>query len=453
MNRKEFLNLTTAATGGLFFAGGSWAKEKESEQDKESKAQNKEYTAHTDAFVLCNVRLEEGFIYNDFGQVKATQTGLYDLHIQGGQIKAIKAAQGTVYTGVVFDAQGKLLLPGLRDMHIHIDKTYYGEPWQAEPVRAKTVKDMIDLERKILPELLMHSTEKAEQAIALMNGKGTYFARCQTNVEPTSGLKSLEHLQIALNNKKEDIQTEIVAFPQHGILYSDSEGLLREAAQMGVDYIGGLDPTTVDGDMKKSLDILFQIASDYNKGIDIHLHEGKATGLPAIEYMIEKVKENPALQGKTYISHGFALGQLDAKETQAICEQLAAVNIGVISTVPIGKLNMPIPSFYEHKIALMTGTDSIIDHWSPFGSCDMLEKAKLSAELYGWRNEFNLSRALQIATKDQKLPLNDQGQQVWPLVGDEASFILVDASCSAEAVARTPQREAVFNRGKLVYRN
>lgn len=149
---------------------------------------------------------------------------------------------------------------------------------------------------------------------------------------------------------------------------------------------------------------MFQIASDYNKGVDIHLHESRVTGLPAIEYMIAKVKENEALQGKTFISHGFALGQLDPKETKAICEQLAAVGIGVISTVPIGKLNMPIPSFYEHNIALMTGTDSIVDHWSPFGSCDMLEKAKLSAELYGWRNEFTLSRALQIATKDQKLP-------------------------------------------------
>lgn len=443
MNRKEFLHLTTAGAGGLFLAGTAWAEEK----DK----QVKPLTAATPAFVLINARLEEGFIYNDHGQVKATQTGLYDLHIQEGKIISIEAAQGKAYTLPVFDAAGKLVLPGLRDMHIHIDKTFYGEPWHAEPLRGKTVKDMIDLERRILPELLIHSTEKAEKAIELMNSKGTYFARCQTNIEPTSGLKSLENLQKALANKKEDIQAEIVAFPQHGILYSDSEGLLREAAQMGVDYIGGLDPTSVDGDMKKSLDVMFQIALDHNIGVDIHLHEGRATGLPAIEYMIATVKENKALQGKTFISHGFALGQLDAKETEAISIQLAEVGIGVISTVPIGKLNMPIPTFYKHHVPLMTGTDSIIDHWSPFGSCDMLEKAKLTAELYGWRDELSLSRALRIATKDQLLPLNEEGKQVWPLVGDEASFILVEASCSAEAVARTPQRTAVFTKGKLVY--
>lgn len=443
MNRKEFLHLTTAGAGGLFLAGSAWGATKKEE----------EAVRLTDAvtFVLTNARLEEGFLYKDRGQVKATKTGLYDLHIQAGKIAKITPAQKEMYAIPVFDAGGKLLLPGFRDMHIHIDKTFYGESWQAEPIRGKTVKDMIDLERRILPELLVHATEKAEQAIDLMNRKGTYFARCQTNIEPTSGLKSLEKLQQALANKKDDIQTEIVAFPQHGILYSDSEGLLREAAQMGVDYIGGLDPTTVDGAMEKSLDVMFQIALDYNKGVDIHLHEGRATGLPAIEYMIAKVKENPVLSGKTFISHGFALGQLNPKETEALCTQLAEVGIGVISTVPIGKLNMPIPSFYNHHIDLMTGTDSIIDHWSPFGSCDMLEKAKLTAELYGWREEFTLSRALRIATKNQILPLNEEGKQTWPFVGDEASFVLVEASCSAEAVARTPQRSAVFNRGKLVY--
>ncbi|WP_413512271.1 amidohydrolase [Myroides odoratus] len=447
MNRKEFLHLTTAATGGFFFGGATESAESKGVKEKDTKRRE----LVTEEYILINARLEEYFIYNEKGQVKATQTGLYDLHIKAGKIVSITRAIGSVYVLPRWDAKGKLLLPGLRDMHVHIDKTFYGEPWNAEPLGAKTVKDMIALERRILPDLLLHSTEKAEMAIDLMNSKGTYFARCQTNIEPTSGLKSLENLQKALANKKEAIQTEIVAFPQHGILYSDAEGILREAAQMGVDYIGGLDPTTVDGDMKKSLDVMFQIALDYDKGIDIHLHEGKATGLPAIEYMIAKVRENKALQGKTFISHGFALGQLEVKETEAIGEQLAEVGIGIISTVPLGKLNMPLPMLYKHQVQLMTGTDSIIDHWSPFGSCDMLEKAKLTAELYGWRDEFTLSRALQIATKNQLLPLNAEGKQVWPLVGDEASFILVEASCSAEAVARIPVREAVFNRGKLVY--
>lgn len=226
MNRKEFLQLTTAGAGGFFVSGTKWATIKDDMMTP--------VTANTKEFVLINARLEECCIYNEYGQVKATKTGLYDLYVKDGRIETIKPAVGRIYEGSVFDAQGKLVLPGLRDMHIHIDKTFYSEPWQAEPLRGKTVQDMIDLERNILPNMLVHSTEKAEKAIDLMNSKGTYFARCQTNIEPTSGLKSLAHLQQALDNKKEYIQTEIVAFPQHGILYSNAEGLLREAAQMGL---------------------------------------------------------------------------------------------------------------------------------------------------------------------------------------------------------------------------
>ncbi len=41
----------------------------------------------------------------------------------------------------------------------------------------------------------------------------------------------------------------------------------------------------------------------------------------------------------------------------------------------------------------MTGTDSVIDHWSPTAG-DMLEKTNLYAQLYIRPNEQNLSRSL-----------------------------------------------------------
>ena len=61
----------------------------------------------------------------------------------------------------------------------------------------------------------------------------------------------------------------------------------------------------------------------------------------------------------------------------------------------------------------MTGTDSVIDHWSPYGLGDMLEKANLYAQLYIRPNEQNLSRSLFLATGDV-LPLNEKGERVWP---------------------------------------
>lgn len=442
ISRKKFLGLGAAATGAAFFSGiGANAIGNLNPDDKEKSFLNE--------YLLINVRLEEGFEYNEKNEVIATKTALYNLHIANGKIKSITSGKSPLELKTV-DAKGYLMLPGLRDMHIHIDKTYYGGTWNAAPRKGYTVKDMITLEQKLIPQLLPDSQRKAEEAIKLMQSQGSYFARCQCNIDPVSGLKSLEHLQAALANNKDSFGWEIVAFPQHGILFSNSEPLLREAASMGVDFIGGLDPTNVDGNMEKSLDTMFQIALDTNKGVDIHLHESPPSGKAAIDYMIKKVEENKQLQGKTYISHGFALARMEPKDMEKIAEQMGNLGIGVISTIPFGKTIMPIPTLKKYGVKLMTGTDSIVDHWQPFGTCDMLEKAKVCAQLYGWTDEYSLSRALHIATKDEVLPLNDSGTRVWPAAGNDADFILVKASCSAEAVARLPKREGVFYKGKMI---
>jgi cytosine/adenosine deaminase-related metal-dependent hydrolase len=110
---------------------------------------------------------------------------------------------------------------------------------------------------------------------------------------------------------------------------------------------------------------------------------------------------------------------------------------------------MPLPQLSEKGVFVMTGTDSVIDHWSPFGTGDILEKANLYAQLYRGSDEFHLSRAMAISTGGV-LPLNDKGQRVWPKAGDSAEFVLINASCSAEAVARLPTRRVTFHQGRLV---
>lgn len=201
-------------------------------------------------FLLKNVRLETGFEYDNNAQVSATKTALFDIHIAHGNMQAITDTGTSNLTDLkTVDANGWLMLPTFRDMHIHIDKTYYGGDWHAAPWTG-SIKDMIALEEVLIPKLLPDSQSRAEACIQLMQSYGSTFARCHCNVDPVSGLKSLEHLLLALDNYKDSFAWQIAAFPQHGILYSDSESLLRQAAQMDIDFIGGLDPTVVDGDAK-----------------------------------------------------------------------------------------------------------------------------------------------------------------------------------------------------------
>ncbi|WP_387691456.1 amidohydrolase family protein [Photorhabdus sp. RM71S] len=401
-------------------------------------------------YYLRDVLLEDGFEYNG-DIVIGTRTALYTLEIKDGRIAAIHAASVLLNTHLpCYQAQGQLLLPTFRDMHIHLDKTYYGGPWQAPlPRQGKTIIDMIAQEQTLIPKLLPTSQQRAEGLIALLQSKGSTVARSHCNIDPVSGLKSLEHLQYALDNHRDDFSCEIVAFPQHGLLHSKVEGLMREAMQMGVQYVGGLDPTSVDAAMEKSLDTMFQIALDNNAGVDIHLHEVSPAGVAAINYMIDTVEKISALRGKVTISHAFALTTLDEEKLTETASRLAEQQITIASTVPIGSLMMPLPQLMAKGVFIMTGTDSVIDHWSPFGTGDMLEKANFYAQLYRGSDEFHLSRAMAIATGGV-LPLNDQGQRIWPRVGDKAEFVLVAASCSAEAVARLPARQATFHQGRLV---
>ena len=400
------------------------------------------------SLTLKNVRLETGFEYED-DEVIHTKTELFCIEIQDGKIKAILPNKPDTRA---IDATGFLMLPAFRDMHIHLDKTFYGLPWKAKSTKYRSVKDMIAYEQQILPELLKNSIPRSEKLIELLQSHGTNYARSHVNIDPTSGLHSLMNLQKALENKKDSFYAELVAFPQHGIYYTKSADLMKEAAGMDIDFIGGLDPTVVDGSIEKHIDFIVQLALDNNKGIDIHLHEGGESGIKTINYLIEKAIENPALKGKTFVSHAFALAHLDKNKTEEMAEQLAQARVGIASTIPFGGTIMPIPVLFKHGVDVVTGNDSIIDWWSTFGTGSVLQKANLAAQLYGYRTEYDLSRILKLATHDV-LPLDANGNQVWPKPGDQADVVLIDASCSAEAVSRVSPVKSLIHQGKIVFQN
>jgi len=110
-------------------------------------------------YSLKNVRLETGFEYEN-EEVTGTKTDLFSIEIEDGKIQAVKSNEPS---SNAIDAKGYLMLPAFRDMHIHLDKTWYGLPWQTLSPKRKTVKDMIAYEQEIIPELLKTSVERAEQ--------------------------------------------------------------------------------------------------------------------------------------------------------------------------------------------------------------------------------------------------------------------------------------------------
>lgn len=407
-------------------------------------------------YYLTNVRLETGFVEEKKSWLNApvithTKTELKTLKIADGKIAEILDAKAALPAGAAaYDAQGQLMLPTFRDMHIHLDKTFYGGPWEATLPREHGRADRIAQEREILPKLLPVAEERTAAMIRLMHSHGTTVCRSHCNVDPVSKLGNLEHLKASFERFKDTLEAKIIIFPQHGLLASNSVDLMREALKSGgVSYVGGVDPTAFDNAMEKSVDTTVQLAVDFNVGIDIHVHEARQTAIPAFNRIMDHMEQNKQLQGNVTFSHAYSLAELSPEELKDIAARMKALGVTFASAVPLGKDAMPIREMHEAGVTVICGTDSVIDWWDSFGNCDMLQKANEIARIQYPSTEFHISRTLGYAT-GFVTPLNDKGEQVWPKIGDEASLNLLPASCSAEAVARLPARNAVFHKGRLV---
>ncbi|HDR7620586.1 TPA: amidohydrolase family protein [Bacillus mycoides] len=395
---------------------------------------------------LTNVKLETGYTYEE-AKISQTETEICSLLIEDGRIKRIIAGIAQEEGTLTFDANRLLVLPAFEEMHIHIDKTYYSGPWKA-CMPAENIFTRFNEEKTILPKQLATAQDRAENMLELLLRNGATNIRTHCNVDPVIGLRNLEATLAALGTYKDRLSGRIVAFPQHGLLRSNSMQLVKDAMRMGAQLVGGVDPATVDNDIEKSLHTIMDIAVEFNADVDIHLHDANNLGTFTMK-RLASLTEEAGWQGRVTISHALGLGGVTDKEAEEVAERLAALKIDITSTVPIGKQVIPIPLLDRKGVKVSLGNDSITDHWSPFGTGDMLQKANRLAERFGWSDERSLGKVLRFITGGKET-LNNEGKRVWPNVGDEASFVLTNATCAAEAVARQTEKRVVMYKGNVV---
>jgi cytosine/adenosine deaminase-related metal-dependent hydrolase len=329
-----------------------------------------------------------------------------------------------------------------------MDKTFYGDPWRPPRLKKNGIPGQIALEQTILPERLPGLEGRTDKLINLLQSHGTTFARSQCNVDPVIGIQNLVHLKRALERRDATFGHQIVAFPQHGLIRVNLEPTMREAMAAGATHVGGIDPTTLDGGLERSVDTVLQIALDCKAPIDMHLHEPGESGVAAIKRIADRVDREPSLKGQVTFSHCFCLMSLSDAEAADLAARMAECGMSVASTVPMGRKIMPIPILLEKGVPVYLGTDTVIDHWGVFGLGDMLLKTQIAAQIYGWTDEYGLSQSLRLTTGGP-IPLSPTGEQIWPKVGDAADVVLLRAACAAEAVARVTPRQTVLHGGQL----
>ncbi|MFD0962246.1 amidohydrolase [Paenibacillus chungangensis] len=394
---------------------------------------------------LTNVRLESSYRYEN-GFVVGTDCETCHLLIEDGRIVRIEPASTTVdHTLPRLDAHGLLALPPFREMHNHLDKTYLGGPWKsAVPVNKLT--ERLEIEAQELTSLLPEREKRAKLLLDLFVDSGVNHVRTHVNVDPYIGLKNLEAVRHALEAFQDKLTYDIVAFPQHGLLREQVPGLMRQAMREGATMVGGLDPGGIDKRIEASLQEMMNIAVETDADVDMHLHDGGHLGW----YTMMKLADMTSVagwQGRVSVSHAFAMYDLPHTRNEELADRFVELGISIMSTVPNG--SPPIPLLQEKGVQVALGCDGFYDCWAPFGSGDVLEKAWRLAGKYRWFDEASLAQTLGFITGGVT-PLDRNGQRMWPKVGDDASIVFAEASCSAEVVARRAKRPAVMYKGKLV---
>ncbi|PJN87612.1 amidohydrolase [Bacillus sp. mrc49] len=398
-------------------------------------------------FWLKNARLERGFQKED-GRVTGTITGLFHLLIEDGRIsRIVKDGEPIPGDVPVEDAKGLLVLPSFIEKHVHLDKTLMGDVWRA-CTPSSGVIERFENEKKVLPTIATSTRKRAESLLEVLLASGSAHVRTHVDIYPEVGLQNLEQVQQALGTYSNRLSSEIVAFAQHGLLRSNSVKLVREALRNGAGIVGAVDPATIDLDIEASLVQMMELAVEANADVDLHLHDPGHLGTFTMKRLAALTKQ-AGWEGRVAISHAFGIGDVSKAEAYDLADILRDAGVSIVTSVPINRQMPPVDVLHERGVEVAVGNDNIFDVWSPLGNGDILERAGRLAERFKWVDEVSLAQTLRYITGG-KTPLDEQGNQVWPKVGDAASLVLVDASCSAEAVARRSERRAVMYNGSIV---
>jgi cytosine/adenosine deaminase-related metal-dependent hydrolase len=372
------------------------------------------------------------------------------ISIRDGRIAAIGAPPPPMPGEERIDGGGALALPGLVEAHAHLDKTLLGMKWYRNEVGPSLV-DKIDNERLQRRVLGIDPARQSARQVVLALSKGSTHIRTHVDVDTEIGLSGIEGILATRERFRDEVDMQVVAFPQSGMLVRPGTLELMEAAmRAGADVVGGLDPCAIDRDPRAHLDAVFALAQKFGAPVDIHLHEPGELGGFSMELVIERTKAL-GMQGRVVVSHAFCLGMADAAYVARLVESLAEARVAIMSH---GAPYRPVPSvrqLHEAGVVMCCGSDGIRDTWGPYGNADMLERAMIVGLRNNLRRDDEVELALDMVTHGGARAMELEGYGL--AAGCHADIVLVDAQAPAEAVAERPPRRLVLKRGRVVARD
>jgi hypothetical protein len=236
---------------------------------------------------------------------------LSDIAVHDGEIAAIGEVESTEEREL--DAAGWLAFPGFVDCHVHMDKAfatlgadvprYNDVPFSFERVVAAAEEYFDETSTAAL------TRRAASNAIWALE-RGTLWIRSHATVGTGHGTAGVEAVVRAKELLRDLVDVEVVAYSETDVLSETTRKELERSVELGADLIGGMDPATTDSDVAAGVDRLFELASRLDVGVDSHIHEPGVTGLETLEEIVDATRAY-GYQGRTAVSHGYALAEAD----------------------------------------------------------------------------------------------------------------------------------------------
>lgn len=391
----------------------------------------------------------------DYAFVNATlpdRSGRWSVGVSGQTITAVEEGD-CLKAPQIWNLNGKLLVPGLVDAHTHLDKALTAD--RAGDIFANgDLATAIQAIRTLKSDFTAADVQtRASQALQWSVAAGTTTVR--TNVEADSfvHLQAVTGLMQAQRSLVDQIDVQLVAFPQEGwfltpnTLESGAAPYIEKALQQGVKVIGGnVNRGLWASAPEAQVDALFKLAIQYDCDLDLHLDNWDGAEAFTLPYVAQKTIEHH-YHGRVAVSHIASLAQVSHAEAERAIDLVKAADISV-TVLPTRIKLTRVAELLEAGVNVVCATDNLRDPFVRHGKADLLAAVFLLAQLIGYMSDRDLERLWQTISVNAARMLRLQNYGI--ALGHPADLVVLDAHSIPEAILHQVDRLAVFKAGQFV---
>lgn len=318
----------------------------------------------------------------------AGTTATVDIGIAAGRI--VELATHVASGERELDLEGRLVVPGFVETHIHLDKACIMDRVKPERGTLDEAIAQVGAAKQAFTEDDVYA--RASNALERAIGNGTMRLRTHVEVDPGIGLTGFQGVKRVADAYRWAADIEICVFPQEGLTNNPgTEELMREALGNGATVVGAAPYT--DTDPHAQIDRVFAIARDFDADIDLHLDLGDTPDRMDIGYVCE-LTERYGYGGRVAVGHVTKLSLLPPERLEPVVRRLAETGVAV-TVLPSTDLYLmgrcqrhsvirgvlPAHELLRAGVNCSLSTNNVLNPFTPFGDCSLIRMANLYANI------------------------------------------------------------------------